>query len=237
MDASSCTGGANTAIGREALGGLTGGDNNTAVGYFAGHDITTANRCVMVGREAGALTTDGGQNVYIGAYTGDNYVTASGNTMIGDSCATNSGTSGGNNICIGNSAGTDAVFSFGTHADRIVIGNNSNTNAYIKIDWTVTSDKRDKIEDGTVPHGLDFVNQLIPRSFWFRKDRDSDEKTGQKRYGFYAQDILELEGSDNVIIDNDDPENLKYKGEHLVPVLVNAIKELTARVKELESRQ
>ena len=49
--------------------------------------------------------------------------------------------------------------------------------------------------------------------------------------------FLELEGSDNVIIDNDDPENLKYKGEHLVPVLVNAIKELTARVKELESRQ
>ena len=78
---------------------------------------------------------------------------------------------------------------------------------------------------------------MIPRSFWFRKDRDSDEKTGQKRYGFFAQDILELEGSDNVIIDNDDPENLKYKGEHLVPILVNAIKELTARVKELESRQ
>ena len=78
---------------------------------------------------------------------------------------------------------------------------------------------------------------MIPRSFWFRKDRDSDETTGQKRYGFFAQDILELEGSDNVIIDNDDPENLKYKGEHLVPVLVNAIKELTARVKELESRQ
>ena len=53
-------------------------------------------------------------------------------------------------------------------------------------------------------------------------------KTGQKRYGFFAQDILELEGSDNVIIDNEDPENLKYKGEHLVPILVNAIKELSA---------
>jgi hypothetical protein len=153
---------------------------------------------------------------------------------IQDSAATN-GTSGGNNVVIGNSAGTDAVFNMGGSADRIVIGNNSNTNAYIKIDWTVTSDKRDKIEDGTVSHGLDFVNQLMPKSFWFRKDRDSDEKTGQKRYGFYAQDILELEGSDNVIIDNDDPENLKYKGEHLVPILVNAIKELSAENTALKS--
>ena len=59
---------------------------------------------------------------------------------------------------------------------------------------------------------------------------------GQKRYGFFAQDILELEGSDNVIIDNDDSENLKYKGEHLVPILVNAIKELTAKNTALEAR-
>ena len=171
---------------------------------------------------------------YLGASDGDGVD----NVIIGDSAATNGGGNMKNNICIGSSAGTDAVFAFGNNDNnRIVIGGNNNTHAYIKIDWTITSDKRDKIEDGTVSHGLDFVNQLLPRSFWFRKDRDSDVKTGQKRYGFFAQDILELEGSDNVIIDNDDPENLKYKGEHLVPILVNAIKELTARVKELESRQ
>ena len=116
------------------------------------------------------------------------------------------------------------------------MGMNDHTNAYIKIAWTVTSDKRDKIEDGTVDHGLDFVNKLDPKSFYFRKNRDSDEKTGQKRYGFYAQDILELEGSNNVIVDNEDPENLKYKGEHLVPVLVKAVQELSAKVEELESK-
>jgi len=54
-------------------------------------------------------------------------------------------------------------------------------------------------------------------------------------YGFKAQDILSLEGSDNVIIDNEQPEHLKYKGEHLVPVLVNAIKELKARIEVLEN--
>jgi len=53
-------------------------------------------------------------------------------------------------------------------------------------------------------------------------------------YGFKAQDILALEGSDNVIIDDEQPDRLKYKGEHLVPVLVNAIKELKAEIDELK---
>jgi hypothetical protein len=31
------------------------------------------------------------------------------------------------------------------------------------------------------------------------------------RYGFKAQDILALEGDNNVIIDNEQPEHLKYQ--------------------------
>jgi hypothetical protein len=53
---------------------------------------------------------------------------------------------------------------------------------------------------------------------------------------FLAQDILELEGSDNVIIDDEQPDHLKYKGEHLVPVLVNAIKELKAEIELLKNK-
>jgi len=87
----------------------------------------------------------------------------------------------------------------------------------------------------TVPHGLDFVNQLNPVSFNFKKDRDTEIPHGNKRYGFLAQDILALEGDDNVIIDNEQPDKLKYKGEHLVPVLVNAIKELKTQNDELKT--
>ena len=47
---------------------------------------------------------------------------------------------------------------------------------------------------------------------------------------------MALEGDNPVIIDNENDEALKYKGEHLVPVLVNAIKELTARIKDLEDK-
>ena len=122
-----------------------------------------------------------------------------------------------------------------TGDNNVCLGDNNITNAFIKVAFTVTSDQRDKIEDGVVCHGLDFVNQLKPKSFWFRKNRNSDEKHGDKRYGFYAQDILALEGSDSVIIDSKDSNNLKFKGDQLIPVLVNAIKELSAKVKALEA--
>jgi hypothetical protein len=89
---------------------------------------------------------------------------------------------------------------------------------------------------GTVPHGLDFVNKLEPVSFQFKQDRETEIPNGNVRYGFKAQDILALEGDNPVIIDTEQPEHLKYQGEALVPVLVNAIKELNAKVKELEAK-
>ena len=70
-----------------------------------------------------------------------------------------------------------------------------------------------------VPHGLDFINQLNPIKFNFKKDRDTEVAHGNKKYGFKAQDILALEGDDNVIIDNEKPETLKYLGAHLIPVM------------------
>jgi hypothetical protein len=86
-----------------------------------------------------------------------------------------------------------------------------------------------------VPYGLDFVNQLKPTAYQFKVDRDTETPDGDVRYGFKAQDILALEGDNPVIIDVEDPDHLKYKGEHLVPVLVNAVQELTTMVKELQT--
>jgi hypothetical protein len=116
------------------------------------------------------------------------------------------------------------------------MGNNSNTAAYIKVSWTVTSDARDKTSFAAVPHGLDFVNSLTPTAYKFRVSRDDDTPTGPTRYGFKAQDILAAEGKNPIIIDNSDPENLKYNADSMIAVLVNAIKELSAANEALTVR-
>ena len=90
------------------------------------------------------------------------------------------------------------------------------------------------IED--VPHRLDFVNQLNPIKYRFKKSRENDTPHGMKKYGFKAQEILALEGDNPVIINNEDTDNLKLTSAHLLPVLVNAIKELKAENDSLKTR-
>ena len=126
----------------------------------------------------------------------------------------------------------DKTIHITTEENRVVIGNNNVTNAYIRVAWTVTSDARDKTNIAPIVHGLDFVKQLNPVSYQFRTSREDETPHGNKRYGFLAQDILALEGDDPVIIDNEQPDHLKYQGEALVPVLVKAIQELKAEFDE-----
>jgi len=120
--------------------------------------------------------------------------------------------------------------------NHIVVGNNSSATATIKIDWTVTSDLRDKTNIGTVPHGLNFVNQLNPISYQFKTSRENETPSGVTRYGFKAQEILELEGDNPVLVNNSDENALKLTSAYLVPVLVNAIKELKAEIELLKNK-
>ena len=80
------------------------------------------------------------------------------------------------------------------------------------------------------------VKQLRPVEYQFKESREDDTPHGNLRYGFLAQDILALEGDKAVIIDNENPEKLRYNGESLVPVLVKAIQELNAKVTALEAK-
>ena len=85
-----------------------------------------------------------------------------------------------------------------------------------------------------MPHGLNFINQITPIKYNFKTSREDDTPNGNKKYGFSAQEILELEGENPIIVDNEDTDNLKITNTHLVPVLVNAIKELKAEIDELK---
>lgn len=114
------------------------------------------------------------------------------------------------------------------------MGSSAVTIANIKVGWTTTSDLRDKTGFGVVPHGLDFVSKLDPVSYKFRVNRTTEQTSGPKRYGFKAQDVLGLEGQDPVIINAEDPELLMINETQMIPVLVNAMKELKSMIEELQ---
>ena len=215
------TGSFNTAVGKSALTVNSTGDGNTALGGSALGSNTTGIGNTALGYAALLVNTTGRNNVAIGQDALGSNTTGSGNTMINPTNST---------------GGYNPVFNPSTQSDRFCMGSTAVTNAYIQVAWTVVSDARDKINFAPVPHGLAFVNQLKPTQFQFAVSRTDPTPHGPVRYGFKAQDILALEGNNPVIIDAENPEKLRYQGESLVPVLVKAIQELSARIEALEAK-
>jgi hypothetical protein len=234
------------AIGNSA-GFLMCGDNNVAVGTNAlrGNAAfgATGAQNTGVGHNALCRYTTGACNTSLGYQTLSGLSTGSCNTALGHGALGNV-TTGLNNLAVGIFSGTttgavSGLVNLTTACNNIVLGNFNHTCAQIKVAWTVTSDERDKaIDPAGVPYGLAFVNQIEPIAYCWC-DRATGEVTeDRKRFGFSAQNIGALETStpDPIIVSADDPENLRFTDQMLLPVLVNAIKELSAKNDELEAR-
>ena len=213
--------GSNTAQGYQALLSNTSGSQNTAQGYQALKSNITGTNNTAVGVGALQANTTGGSNTAVGREALLNNTSGSGN--LGMAFRTNDGT-------------YSPVFNPTVENNRIVMGHTGVTNAYVQVAWTVVSDARDKAAFAPVPHGLDFVNSLKPTEYQFKENGRNGEADGIKRYGFLAQDVLELEGDNPVIVDTEDLDKLKLKESNLIPVLVKAIQELTAEVQTLKAK-
>ena len=232
---SNSDGGANTANGYQALCSNSTGIQNTANGFQALFCNINGGYNVAVGSQPLYYNSNGCNNVGVGGQALLQNTTGNDNTAVGGS-ALACNTTGSANIVIGSISSArlyQPVFNVTTENNRVVMGSTTVTDAYIQVGWTVTSDARDKLVESGVPHGLNFVENLNPVTYYFKESRESEIPNGPKRYGFLAQDILELEGEDSVIIDSSDSEKLRYRGESLVPILVNAVKELSEIVSEL----
>ena len=231
------TGSYNNFIGRWAGYYNSSGCHNNFFGNHAGCYNTTGSYNTFIGKYAGYYNTTGSYNTFIGKYAG--YYNDSGcdNTFFGH-CAGYCNTTGNNNLFFGcnSGVGTIGLANITTESNRIIMGNSDHSCAQIQIAWSAVSDARDKCIFGSVPHGRGFLEKINPITYSF-KDRNTNTITDiKKRYGFSAQEILELEGDDNVIVSNDNPEKLLLTSDYLVPILVNAIKELTQDVESLKQR-
>jgi len=223
----------NALLGANAGDAITTGLYNTCIGTIAGSDITEGEANVMIGYSAGSYSNDfitGSQNNCIGAYT-----VAGGTSDVG-----------------ANSLG----YNLTAHGGYTTVGNASNDIRALhgSTTWSTVSDERYKkdIVDSTA--GLSFINALKPRTFKYKTlgelpetfsayKADSTEvfKNENTNHGFIAQEVKQAIDADSNLKDGFRLWDKRGDGSQeiaetaLIPMLVKAIQELSAKVTSLEA--
>jgi len=243
----------NTTFGDTAALSLTSGSNNTIIGEQAGK--LNGSQRTFVGQEAGinatgqfncafgnsALRNSTGQgNVAFGSFAGDSITSGISNTSVGTNAGSFTLTTGSNNMMLGNGSLPTAS----GVSNEITLGNSSVSVLRCAVtSITSLSDARDKTDVKDLSYGADFIKSLTPREFTWNNRSEKDingndfysENKGKKDFGFVAQEVQALDNDTLRLIYNSNPEKLEMSYGKLVPILVQAVKELTARLEALEN--
>lgn len=222
-----------TAVGWKALRSYNLEDDSyvTGIGYEAGYSATEGANGTFVGHRAGYLVNTGANNTMLGSFAGDAITT------------------GSNNILIGYAATASAA----TVSNEITLGNSSVTVIRAAVtSITSLSDERDKKDIKDITYGVEFINKLKPREFvWDNRPEArtySPSKTaekeveiinrnkGKKDFGFIAQEVQVHDDDTLRLIYDANPEKLEMSYGKLVPILVQAIQDLSAKVTALENK-
>ena len=236
--------GANTAAGINASS-----FGNLAIGTNAGRDFGQCTRNIAVGTGALLRTTTGINNTSVGGESMRQNTTGGGNTAVGFQALDNS--TGNGNTAIGNSAGSSvtsgqndtligqsAAPSSPTVSNEITLGNSSVATLRCNVtSITSLSDARDKKDVEDVNVGLDFINDLRPVKFvWDTRD---GAKKDIKEVGFIAQELDEVQQKHGIedhlqLVLKNNPDKLEASQGKLIPILVQAIKDLKKEIDELK---
>ena len=141
-----------------------------------------------------------------------------------------------------------------TGSNNICLGNNSITNFNCKVSLTTGSDERDKADITDFTKGLDIVNSLRPVTYkWDNRSNYSDDlsvtpdgthKNAKLDIGLIAQEVETVvkangygSSENDRLLFNKSADGLYYglTYERFIPVLINAIKELSVKVTALEA--
>jgi len=236
--APSLTGQANVAIGKSAMLNATTGFSNVALGAGAGQSLTTGLANVLIGSTAGINISTGPANVCVGQAAGANLTANSAqNTFIGNETGNGiANLTGFGNTCIGVNATPSSASAF----LEFTLGSSVNVLRCQQTSITSLSDARDKKEITELSAGLDFVKTLKPVEFVW-DDRDENGRHDIKDFGFIAQDLKksqeDAELADTLkLVYESNPEKLEASYGKLIPILVKAIQDLSAKVEALEAQ-
>ena len=249
------TGTRNTVVGAGACSNVLGTVvNNTAVGFNAlknvGSSPGSGDWNVGIGDEAGLSITSGRQNVIMGNSAGT-WLNGTGSTAIGFEAGNNFPNTGSNNVYLGYRAGNNitsgssntilgsgATASSATVSNEVTLGNSSVTTLRCQVtSITALSDARDKKDGEDANIGLDFINDLRPVKFvWDTRD---GAKKDIKEVGFIAQELDEVQQKHGIedhlqLVLKNNPDKLEASQGKLIPILVQAIKDLKKELDELK---
>lgn len=236
----------NTAIGANVMNAATSAASNVGIGHSVLSSLTVGGENVAIGTGAMIDSVNGVSNVAIGTGAFSSGVSGSNNVVVGRSAGT--ATDGSNNVYIGTRAahlqtsgtnnitiGYEALNTTNTVSNQITLGNSSHNLLRCAVtSITSLSDSRDKsnVEDST--YGLEVVKSLRPVTFeWDTRD---GVKKGVKDLGFIAQELQSVDNEYLGLVYDENPEKLEATYGRLIPVLVKAIQELTAKVEALEAK-
>jgi hypothetical protein len=217
----------NIAIGNAALA-LSSGSFNYAIGCFAMYSSTGSNNVAFGNRTL--MSSTGSSNIGIGncviSVAGNNQIVIGTNLTSAGACFI---TLGRNSFCIYNNGASNA--------------------------WTYSSDCRIKKDIRDSELGLAFIESLCPKIFKWRAPSEYDEGTPGRDvgitysprgdsdvYGMLAQDVISAASQHSPSVPFAGFDNGGETRVHGLSVtayelpIINAIKELSARVKILETR-
>jgi hypothetical protein len=213
---------------------ITTGSGNVAIGQGSQFNATTTSNCVAVGQNT--FPEGGASNTGIGNQAGNSLGGGIHNTCIGAGSGFDGSAfqTGSNNTMLGFNAHASTT----SVSNQITLGNSSVTALRCQVTTiSALSDIRDKtnVQDST--YGLELVNQLRPVTFdWNMRD---GAKVGVPDVGFIAQELAAVEDNYDperlALTLRDNPDKLEATPGRLIPILVKAIQELSARVEELEN--
>ena len=235
--------------------------SNTFIGYNSGRYYNSNVNC-FIGTEAGRGNSSGATgstNTAVGSNCFQNSTTSSSVVAMGYQCLRNGANTGNNIVAIGANIhvsdtitgsnliilGEGASASSTSASNEITLGNASIGTIRAQVtSITAISDERDKTSIETIPYGLEFVNSLQPKKFvWdHRAETDSEgneffsANKGKKDIGFIAQDLQSVDDDYLNLVYDENPDKLEATYGRLIPVLVQAIKELKAEVELLKNK-
>ena len=245
-----------TSLGYETLKALTTGVDNVAIGERALDEILTGCCNIAIGTNAlGNCDGAENENIAIGNNAGLNLDGGSNNTIVGANANASVGNASGQIVLgkdVTGAGNNNATLGISTNKVSIDLDGSDTS-------WAASSDERSKENIQASTAGLSFINELRPVTFNWKKAKDVDKSMsqyqdseepvlgaegsyGKTMHGFIAQEVKsaidkhsDLKEGFSMWKEWEDGTQAVSDGA-LVPMLVKAIQELSARVEELESK-